>query len=180
MLLFFCYCICSRRTFLYAEIGFEIGEMSLCRGLDVMLWNTVFYSSMNVWCWVSSFLSLTFLFMTSTLHGLLFDWAAYTHERSHSWKRKNLKALVPSRSVQPCKQHQCHMEKKESHIMLEPSSKCFAFHSSVLFFSLFSCTLSPILALESGKERAVVVVVVVVGNISCEWCPSSVTPELLF
>lgn len=58
------------------------------------------------------------------------------------------------------------------------SSKGFAFHSSVLFFSLFSCTLSPILALESGKER--VVVVVVLGNISCEWCPSSVTPELLF
>lgn len=58
------------------------------------------------------------------------------------------------------------------------SSKCFAFHSSILFFSLFSCTLFPILALESGKER--VVVVVVVGNISCEWCPSSVTPELLF
>lgn len=58
------------------------------------------------------------------------------------------------------------------------SSKCFAFHSSILFFSLFSCTLSFILALESGKKR--LVVGVVVGNISCEWCPCLVTLEVLF
>lgn len=57
------------------------------------------------------------------------------------------------------------------------SSKCFAFHSSILSFSLFSRTLSLILALESGKKR-VVVVEVVLGNISCDLCPSHVTPEL--
>lgn len=75
-------------------------------------------------------------------------------------------------------QHQCHTTggKKEKATSCLNVFKMLCF-SLLLFcsFSLFSCTLSLILALESGKKR-VVVVVVVVGNISCEWRPSLVSP----
>lgn len=133
---------------------------------------------MNVWCWASSFLFLTFLFMTSTLHGLLSDQAAHaqTHTRAYCWKPKNSGAKSQRTTMQKHSINVIRGGKKESHIMLECLQNALLFTSSILFFSLFSCTLSIILALESGKKR--VVVVVVVGDISCEWCPSLVTLKL--
>lgn len=146
--------------------------MSTCLFAGVWMWldhcemHEMLYWSMNLWCWASSFLSLTFLFMTSTLHGLLFDWAAYTQAHTHV----NLKTFVPSHSRQPRKSTASMSygnKRKPHHAWM--SSKSFAFQSSVMFFSLFSCTLFLTLALESGKKR-VVPVVVTVGNISCELC----------
>lgn len=104
-------------------------------------------------------------------------WLGCTQTNTHSRKPRN---TWPSCSVQPCKStaSMSYGEKKESHIMLECLQDALLFTLLFCSFPCFSCTLSPILALESGKKR--VVVVVVVGNISCEWCPSPVTPELMF
>lgn len=125
-------------------------------------------------------LSKFFSFPYLSVYDIDIAWFAFRlgciHTSRHTYE--NPETLVPSLSVQPCKKHSINViwEKKTHHAWM--SLKCFAFYSSILFFSLFSRTLSLILALDSGKRR--VVVVVVLGNISCEWCPSLVTTELLF
>lgn len=122
---------------------------------------------MNVWCWESPSLSSPFCLWHRHRIVRFFDRAARRHARTENLKNTG----VWSQNVTS--------QKKKSPHHAWMSSKCFAFHSSSFFFlSLFSCTLSIVLALESGKKR--LVVRVVVGNISCEWCPCLVTPEVLF
>lgn len=145
-----------------------------------MLWNTVFYRSVIVWCWASSF-----LFPYLSVYDIDIAWFAFWLGCAHTHSQKKRKNLEP---LAPCRRRQRTTMQKHSINVIQRGGKkekatsclnvfkmlCF---SLLLFcsFSLFSCTLSLILALESGKKR-VVVVVVVVGNISCEWRPSLVSP----
>ncbi len=120
--------------------------MSLCRAVNVMLWNTVFYRliSMNVWCWASSLLSLTFLFVTSTLLGLLFDRAklaqAHTLVKKTKKQKQNHRHLVAAYN-QAKAQHQCHMggKKKTTSCLNVFKMLCL----SLLLFWSFPCFPAP-------------------------------------